>query len=596
MEKSPDSTPSTSSFETNDDKPEKTSKKARKIGAAARHTLEHVDKPDVAEKPPLDLEKLFSSKPPEEKAETSIFTEKPPADDTTEKAKTEANEPAIESDPELTELKHVILKEHLAENHDALTAEREAALPHSPERAAIDAELALNEAVDSRIDDPEQEFDPAVEAAYQEQLAEITDEELAERQEPATVLEIVHEEPLETDELVEDPEADDPALPPTTPATPPAHSIPPLPPMGGNTQPAAPPPPPHWNTPVTVMRGDDTPVETPPPVPTSSPNVLRTPSAQDSERSSKAGAFLLGGILGYMIGRRGGRKRTEARLEPEINKLTDEVKASQEHLEAREIDLKQLVINHEQERKADQKAAAEREQTHKTELKAEKAKDEKKLQQVSEVLSKAVVPEVAEAPAEVSAPETLKPETKPIPPSQSKEAELKHVLRRTEQLSTPELLKTAETLYINGTSVRELYNTNQIDRHGLVHIVQESLRGNSLTNAFEKVELGRERQRERAREFRHDPAAGTPTDPASSSATAPTQGILPDSLQLPNTPDTRSLQPLGSSPANQPQHSNTEGTQTDRLPDQRSQTAKIAGFTVLAILLALFLVWFLFQL
>lgn len=113
-------------------------------------------------------------------------------------------------------------------------------------------------------------------------------------------------------------------------------------------------------------------------------------------------------------------------------------------------------------------------------------------------------------------------------------------VQKVEQLSTSQLLSTAERLSINGVSVKRLYETNQIDREGLIKIVKESLRGGDITRTFEKVQLGGERQRERAREFRHDDPGLTiqPIDLHSPQLAAD------QSDQLPNVPDKAALQPL----------------------------------------------------
>ncbi len=88
----------------------------------------------------------------------------------------------------------------------------------------------------------------------------------------------------------------------------------------------------------------------------------------------------------------------------------------------------------------------------------------------------------------------------------------KEVVRSVEQSSTEELLRVANKIHIEGTTVRKLYETNQIDHRGLVAIVKESLRGGDIKRAYKKARLGAEAQQGRKIEMRHDDPAFIPAD------------------------------------------------------------------------------------
>lgn len=92
--------------------------------------------------------------------------------------------------------------------------------------------------------------------------------------------------------------------------------------------------------------------------------------------------------------------------------------------------------------------------------------------------------------------------------------------KKFEQMNTQEIIQMAESIHIGGVSIRRLYETNQIDRSGLIKIVKESMRGGDIKTVFENVKLGQERQRERVHEFQHGDGAFTST---SSSAAADAQ-------------------------------------------------------------------------
>jgi hypothetical protein len=86
------------------------------------------------------------------------------------------------------------------------------------------------------------------------------------------------------------------------------------------------------------------------------------------------------------------------------------------------------------------------------------------------------------------------------------------IVRNLDQSSTEELLRVANSLRINRVTVRQLYERNEIDHHGLKSIVKTALRGGNITHAFEKTKLGQEAIQGRKIEMRHDDPAFIPAD------------------------------------------------------------------------------------
>jgi hypothetical protein len=85
-------------------------------------------------------------------------------------------------------------------------------------------------------------------------------------------------------------------------------------------------------------------------------------------------------------------------------------------------------------------------------------------------------------------------------------------IRNVDQSSTEELLRIANSLRIDGVTVRQLYERNQIDHHGLKTIIKTALRGGDIARAFEKTKLGHEAIQGRKIEMRHDDPAFIPAD------------------------------------------------------------------------------------
>lgn len=504
-------------------------------------------------------------------------------------------------DKDIEAQKHKLLQAELDDRIAEYDEVIETTPVDSPEHIQAVAAKELDSKVKEKAEDPSVEHDPVIEAEYARQLAEIELPEEAEAESgPEETADSVEPEDTAADSLLEE---DDEAEAEAPASTPPASksgaswtAMPPTPPIAASSAPPLPPLPPRRPPGGGVIPLSSSPRERPTPVASQvNPNVLAAPpnASNEDERSQKAGAFLVGGLLGYMVGRRGGRKRTEKRLQPEIKSLNTELAATKKHLDDRERAIKAA---------AAQKLVEQ--QPHKPEKPTREEKPAPK--PVAEILRQTIMapeqphtalPEYrAEVPALAPKPETPKPQPR------ATEIAPEAALKRVEQLSTPALLKSAETLFVEGVSVRRLYETNRIDRRGLVAIVQEGLRGGNVAATFEKVELGHERQVERAREFRHD-------DPGFISLTADdTQAAPPrpptlaahsmPSESLPNTPNKESLQPLSSPHSASPRTEQppvTTGSVPANTPIKLSRgTPELKLAAVAAIAITFLILWVIF--
>ena len=489
-------------------------------------------------------------------------------------AKNESERSSESEAVSIEELKRTAVKDQLAAEIATLEEQAASAEEGSPERVEAEAALAFARAVDHRVDNPDLEVDPVIEAEYQKRMAEISDEEIAENLEE--LIEFDELEPLEI-------EHDTAPIAPIPPVTPPPR------PRTPRAAPVTPPPPPPFTPPITTVStgptggigGAEVGSATLSPSPPVETNLYRPSSETTTERSNKAGAFMLGGVLGYMLGRRGGRKRTEAKLQPEINRLDTEVKKTQSTLANRESEIKRA-------------SREKQEQEFKQELARRQRVNEEVSERRNQKVAHTPVTEILRqtVTSPVESPGKTTPEKQQ---SQASAAEIK----RAKQLSTPELLKTAEHLFVSGVSVRRLYETNQIDRSGLVEIVQTALRGGNIKEAFEKVELGAERQRERAREFRHDPAFNDSSDDSvqtDAPTAVPSRKSSPTVAELPNVPSTQSLEPVAPQSTTPKQADSEELEPLDLDELNKPQTAQLKVVAVVALVLCLILIALLFSL
>lgn len=568
MEDFPRTTPSESAPDKDKESSSSTKKKdtsVRKIGAFAKITAES---PAVPTDRTEARKSFFENKSEDKSAQKSESTEVAPTEADTKARKNE------------------LLQEHLDAKIEAHQEVIDSSTPGSAEHTQAVTAKELDESIRQKADNPDVEHDPLIEAEYAKLIDEM---EIPEESDEITVEEA---ETTDSDEHQStEPDKDDTtAIPlsgstpttalPITPNTPQPKPSKPNTPVPPKPTPPTPPPvfpplPPIYNQPPNnPNNAGNVP-------PTAGPNVLRNPSTK-SERSKKAGAFITGGILGYMVGRRGGRKRAERRLEPEIKKQATELEATKQRLESRELEIKKNA--------ADTLRAKQVERTKQAPERASQAVPKpateilRQTVMAPEAIHSAIASSTVERPQVEVTPNTPVAEKNSMPP----QVELERLNKRAEQLSTPALLKAAESLIIEGVSVRRLYETNKIDRSGLVKIVQEGLSGGDIVHAFEKVELGLEAQAGRAREFRHD----DPSFSALGSSNTPL-GPPPPVAQtsaLPNNPDESSLQPINIPAVSE----HTPTSETIATQEPVPKTTEFAFAAIAAIAIVALILWALF--
>jgi hypothetical protein len=448
-----------------------------------------------------------------------------------EKKDTVTDEESPESEPEVPENPEelsdgeakLVTKQLVEARGDELEQDIVSAESDSPEEAELLANAAFIDKVSEKLETEEQVDDAVLDQAVAEVVEELEIQpEASETEELDVETEVEIEEFVPAEALEPDPVemSEEAAAEDDDSAVSVSHSASTVPPV-----------PPTPTVPVSAMGGANIP-STPTqnfvpnfsPQP-SSPNVI-TPLTAAPERNKygRGADMLVGGIIGYLVGRRRGRIKTEERLIPVQKSLEKKVKDLDEKITIREQKIRTLTS---------EKVAREGEDARKSIAEKVEAKAQAKLEardkvaeqrladktivrrevqeqtvpafvQEQEVSRVAAVPEIPEpieedmpARLEVSSPETSEilqqqrpeklasvvlasPELAELRPAEtirsvvSKET-AKEVVQK---MPEAELLVAAAKIEVDGQNAKQLYEQGRVSKEDLREVVVEHVRGN----------------------------------------------------------------------------------------------------------------------
>lgn len=319
--------------------------------------------------------------------------------------------------------------------------------------------------------------------------------------------------------------------------------------------------------------------ETPPPASASAGE--RTISQNESyyyERRAQQRGLLVGGVVGYLIGRRRGRIKTEARLTAVQKKLEQQVIAAQETIRRKEDVIQQLARQHYRRVTSVVEAPA----AAATVVAASPA--ERVVPTVSERPSvSAERPMAAPAQPEAARPTPAAPLEKPVTANGRRSERPASAERDTKpttvgELDRQQLLEVSGKIRFGETNLRRVFEAKLVDEAGLRRLVQEYYEGHDLRRALAREFLAKELRFERDPRLRGHVPEGTTVGGGTAISSAAVSDASSDG---PLAGGTDQAAPGQATPATAAHRSR----QTDASP------GLVIGLVVLTVALAIYAVW-----
>jgi hypothetical protein len=242
------------------------------------------------------------------------------------------------------------------------------------------------------------------------------------------------------------------------------------------------------------------------------------------DQGNPAVTALIGGIIGYIIGKRRGRRLEQRKLLPVQKKLEKQVTNLHWELKAKENEIRRVAARKAQiegaefMRRLDRAvekttAKADRREFRKMELAAasqrQRAPEAHHLHgslKSHERIGQVLIAAESAAPIVARRPEAAQPYKEEL--RRTVETTRPITDRRAETLNRAELLQLSERIMVDGTSLRQIYESKLIGERGLRRLLAEHLRGGDVKKVLRQEIIEREIDFERDPILRDQPAHG----------------------------------------------------------------------------------------
>lgn len=306
------------------------------------------------------------------------------------------------------------------------------------------------------------------------------------------------------------------------------------------------------------------------------PNRLRLPpTALANERRARSEGLLIGAVVGYLSGRRHSRIKTEKRLAPIQQKLERQVRALHSELLQKEDLVRQTVR---------QRAII----VPFVEAGSVVAATERRPMVLEKPSGHAVPPErighvlvVASTRREQNSGPSREAPRSVKPPK----VEILGAKKQAETMSRAELLSLSARVSVDGTTLRQIYETQLVSEKGLRRLITEHLRGGNVSRALRRELI------EREIDFERDPIMRdkTPKGRAANDRTA--KATLTTLLERAGASPKVQSQPIGAVSADQGGKSTEEKNRllAKKQPQTLIDTAIITLITLLIVIIIMVL-------